>query len=419
MSKRLQGLWLLLVAFTVFQTTLSLDFKYYSYNEMYATVRNITSGCKEISRVYTIGKTVQGRDLVVVEFSDNPGKHEILEPEFKYVGNMHGNEVIGKELLLHLVNEICTTYKRNSTIMNLVRNTRIHILITMNPDGFMAAKEGMCVGVTGRPNANGFDLNRNFPDPFYSRTYPIQPETEAIMKWLKAYPFVLSANLHGGAIVANYPYDNYRNGKGTSGFYAKSPDDTFYRHISTVYAEHNARMRSGTACSGDNFPGGITNGAHWYSLAGGMQDYNYRYTNCFEITLELSCCKYPSNTTLKTFWDENKESLIAYMQQVHSGVKGLVTKNNVTLENAVVRVTKIDKTVNTTKDGEYWRLLPPGRYEMSVENCVKMVTVRKGQVARLDFELAQCSTNGVVTLAKGSAPFSLGTILVTVYRLLL
>ena len=229
MSKRLQGLWLLLVAFTVFQTTLSLDFKYYSYNEMFAAVRNITSSCKEISRVYTIGKTVQGRDLVVVEFSDNPGKHEILEPEFKYVGNMHGNEVIGKELLLHLVNEICTTYKRNNTIMNLVKSTRIHILITMNPDGFMAAKEGMCVGVTGRQNANGFDLNRNFPDPFYSRTYPIQPETEAIMKWLKAYPFVLSANLHGGAIVANYPYDNYQNGKGTSGIYAKSPDDAFYR----------------------------------------------------------------------------------------------------------------------------------------------------------------------------------------------
>ena len=193
----------------------------------------------------------------------------------------------------------------------------------------------------------------------------------------------------------------------------------YFRHISTVYAEHNARMRSGTACSGDNFPGGITNGAHWYSLAGGMQDYNYRYTNCFEITLELSCCKYPSNTTLKTYWDENKESLIAYMQQVHSGVKGLVTKNNVTLGNAVVRVTKNDKTVTTTKDGEYWRLLPPGKYEMSVENCVKMVTVRTGQVARLDFELAQCSTNGVVTLAKGSAQFSLGTILVTIYRLLL
>lgn len=54
----------------------------------------------------------------------------------------------------------------------------------------------------------------------------------------------------------------------------------------------------------------------WTLLLGGMEDYNYLHSNCMEITIELSCCKYPKATQLKTEWFNNKESLLAYMEEV-------------------------------------------------------------------------------------------------------
>ena len=47
-----------------------------------------------------------------------------------------------------------------------------------------------------------------------------------------------------------------------------------------------------------------------------MEDYNYLHSNCFEITIELSCCKYPSPDHLITEWNNNKESLLSYLEMV-------------------------------------------------------------------------------------------------------
>lgn len=54
-----------------------------------------------------------------------------------------------------------------------------------------------------------------------------------------------------------------------------------------------------------------------------MQDFNYLYSNCFEVTFELSCCKYPLRETLSGEWENNIESILKYVESSHWGVKGV------------------------------------------------------------------------------------------------
>ena len=52
------------------------------------------------------------------------------------------------------------------------------------------------------------------------------------------------------------------------------------------------------------------------SVAGTMQDYNYAYHDTFEITLEISCCKFPGRDRLAVEWENNREALLTYIEQV-------------------------------------------------------------------------------------------------------
>ncbi len=70
------------------------------------------------------------------------------EPEFKYVGNMHGNEVVGRVVLVELIQLLCQNYNRDLTLSLLINTTRIHIMPTMNPDGYAMAREGKVILAT-------------------------------------------------------------------------------------------------------------------------------------------------------------------------------------------------------------------------------------------------------------------------------
>ncbi|XP_059494285.1 carboxypeptidase M-like [Stegostoma tigrinum] len=355
-----------ILLFVLHQCCYTLDFKYHHTSSLEAYLRDLQRNYSTITHVYSIGQSVEGRELWAIAIGKYPREHRIGVPEVKYIGNIHGNEPLGRELLLHLIDYLVTSYGHDKNITRLVGSMRIHILPSMNPDGFEKSIVGKCTGTNGRYNSNKMDLNRNFPDPFGKTTESLEPETDAVIRWIHSETFVLSASIHGGAVVAAYPYDNNNLG---SNNYSRSPDDDVFKYLAKMYSFNHKTMYKGNLCK-MKFLNGVTNGAKWYRISGGMQDYNYVWGQCYELTLELSCCKYPPAAQLPRFWEQNKVPLIVFIQQVHLGLKGRVLddKGN-PISKAIVNIFGRSNLFpfQTNSLGEYYRLLTPGEYVLKVE----------------------------------------------------
>ncbi|XP_056625972.1 LOW QUALITY PROTEIN: probable carboxypeptidase X1 [Triplophysa dalaica] len=378
-----------------------LDFRHHNYKEMRKLMKSVTEMCPDITRIYSIGKSYMGLKLYVMEISDNPGKHELGEPEFRYVAGMHGNEVLGRELLLNLMEYICQEYKRgNQRIVHLVKETRIHLLPSMNPDGYeMAYKKGseLAGWGFGRNSYEGIDMNHNFadlntvmwdaieletnksklinhyfpiPEYYTSEEAMVAPETRAVISWMQNIPFVLSANLHGGELVVTYPFDMTRDWAPKE--HTPTADESFFRWLATVYASTNHVMSNPDRrpCHNEDFlrHNNIINGASWHTVPGSMNDFSYLHTNCFEVTVELSCDKFPHASELPIEWENNRESLIIYMEQIHRGIKGVVRDKDTEagIADAIIKVDDIDHHIRSAFEGDYWRLLNPGEYHITV-----------------------------------------------------
>jgi hypothetical protein len=325
---------------------------YHTYEEMRDELMQIANDHPDICHVDSIGRTVQGRGLWFMKISDNVNVEE-AEPEFKYISSMHGNEVVGKEMCMYLINYLVDNYEVLPRITNIVNNTEIWIMPSMNPDG---------TALHQRYNANGVDLNRNFPDRIDDSTNTPaghQIEVQDVMNWAFQHSSILSANFHCGTLVANYPFDgNYTH---TSGVYTACPEDALFIHLALTYSTHNNPMYHGP------FPQGITNGAEWYVITGGMQDWNYVWMGDREITLEISTVMWPDESTLPGFWEDNRESMLSYIEEVQRGIRGIVT--DATTSAPVAAKVRLGTTgYDTYTDpqvGDYYRVLLPGTYTLT------------------------------------------------------
>ncbi len=323
---------------------------YPTFLQVETKLKELVKKYPHILSMFSIGKSVENRDLWVIKISDNVAVDE-TEPEFKYIANMHGDEIVGRDLLVSLIEDLATDYANGSSrAKEIIDNTEIFIIPSMNPDGMTKKR---------RSNANWVDLNRDFPDFSWpsnstNTTDGRAKETALVMDFQKNRNFALSANFHGGATVVNYPWDTIKD---------PAPLTPLIVELSKEYASIVPGM-----FNSHSFEDGIINGYEWYEVNGGMQDWSYFWHNDLQLTMEVSDIKWPNFSAQPQFYKDNKESMIRLIERIHQGGGFKFLNPLITQGSVEIRDLKDDKYLGKFifSTGEFYKVLPIGNYKFDV-----------------------------------------------------
>ncbi len=307
----------------------------------------------EITRVDSIGTSVEGRGIWALKISDNPTADED-EPCFLVEGCIHGNENHGLEACLHFIGYLVSGYGVDQQVTSWVDEREIWVVPLVNPDGHEKNQ---------RANANGVDLNRNFgywwsfaASSYGSRPFS-EPETRAIRDLVEeVWPYG-SISFHTSGRLVLYPWA-----------YIDSPATPDERLFALTARELVDSINVVSALGRYNFRRSGT----WYWHGGEHNDWMYSQYGILSFTIEMM------NSQSAPPSDEENEAVLPALRVMlrlpdHDAVTGRVT--DVALGTPLLARISVTELFDPEQPifchaellyGRYFRFLTPGTYTLEV-----------------------------------------------------
>ena len=316
--------------------------EYHAYDDIIQAMNTMAFSYASICKKFSFGTSIGGRQLTALKISDNVNIDE-PEPEVLFDGGIHGDELMGPEILIRFAEEICGNYGTDPDITDMIDNREIWLYMMVNPDGRVNMS---------RYNNNGVDLNRDWGFMWdawggspgaYS-----QVESKALRSWMYGNQAVVHTTYHGGTEELLYPW-SYRPDP--------APDDIHLHDFATIYVSN-----SGYA----SLPFGQGYGG-LYPINGSTKDANYAVIGSVTWTMEISLDKQPPTSLIPYYYNINYTSIIATIEAAGNGLSGLIT-DAVTGE-PVAGIVFVDELMPVYSDpdaGDYHKYVVPGTYDITV-----------------------------------------------------
>ncbi|KYK23690.1 hypothetical protein AYK21_02090 [Thermoplasmatales archaeon SG8-52-2] len=313
----------------------SIRGQYHTLAQIETILDNIADSYPDITSLYSIGTTYEGRDILCLEITDNPGEDE-GEPGVFFSGLHHAREWPSVETCLHVADELTSGYGSNPTITNIIDNNRIWLVTCLNPDGYYYCHDQ---GIDWRKNRQpyspyiGVDPNRNYAgssngDPWGSwgsvdsGSISNHPDSEV---YCGPWPFsefenqavrdlfvnndihaAISWHTHGELVLWPWSYA-----------FNEAPDSTYLSEVGSEIASRITRQSG----SGTYTP---KQGAGLYPTTGDFTDWTYGYGHyvlgrpTFSYTIEMCSTFHPSESYLDQIVEENFDGALYILQEAEN-----------------------------------------------------------------------------------------------------
>lgn len=117
------------------------------------TVKKLNKAYPELTELHSLGKTVEGRDIWMLQINNSKTGDDLSKPGIYVDGTIHGNEVQATEVCLYLAWYLLDSYGENEMITDLVDSRAFYIVPVMNVDNrwhFFEDPSGYNIGRSAR-----------------------------------------------------------------------------------------------------------------------------------------------------------------------------------------------------------------------------------------------------------------------------
>lgn len=135
--------------------------RYHTVEEIDKALMDLAAAYPEVCRVESIGKSLEGRELLVLTIGTSKGGPIEDKPAMWIDGAVHANEVQSAEAVLYTAWYLTKAYGTNKSLTELVDRCSFHLLPMVNPDSRVAWLNGPSSPHNHRSNRRPEDQDRD------------------------------------------------------------------------------------------------------------------------------------------------------------------------------------------------------------------------------------------------------------------